>query len=165
MSFHHISKLSDRIFFGKYICPQTLEELNSVGVNLVIDCTTEVEKSRFGPSAGSLATVSFPIEDQGIASDESVKAIVAYICTKLTEGSTVYIHCRGGHGRSAVLAGIVYGTFENVYSSDAVLKKISEAHKARLTMNSKWRLLGAPQNKSQKDQVRRLLMASDLIVL
>ena len=68
----------------------------------------------------------------------------------------IYIHCKGGHGRSGVIAGYLYGITNNL-SHSKVLQELKNAHNRRIIVNTKCRKLGCPQTRSQKEQLKRLL--------
>jgi protein-tyrosine phosphatase len=63
----------------------------------------------------------------------------------------VYIFCRGGHGRSALIAALVL--IEKGVTNRDALRLIREAHGKRLVMEEKWRKMGAPQTTAQKSYV------------
>lgn len=55
-----------------------------------------------------LPVESFPIPDGGVpASAEAVASLVSNVLEALAQGQTVVIHCRGGLGRSGLVAGCV----------------------------------------------------------
>ncbi len=85
-----------------------------------------------------------------------MREVALQLCKRLYEGITVYIHCRGGHGRSATLAGLTYGLY-HAKKSSLVLKMVWEAHQARTEMKARWRKLGAPQRMLQKKQIIKIL--------
>lgn len=74
--------------------------------------------------------------------------------TILEHKGKVYIHCRGGHGRSAMIAAIVIAIVNNDISANDALLVVFGAHQSRKVMKPKWRFLGAPQTRSQKEFVR-----------
>ena len=63
----------------------------------------------------------------------------------------MYIHCKGGHGRSGVVAGYLYGITNNL-SYCEVLEELKKAHNRRKIVNTKCRRLGCPQTRCQKEQ-------------
>jgi protein-tyrosine phosphatase len=69
--------------------------------------------------------ISFPIADRGIPHMDGAAALARSICTRLSDGKSVTIHCRAGIGRSAVLAGCVLihaGTHDADRAFDAIGK-------------------------------------------
>ena len=55
--------------------------------------------------ARGLTHISFPIEDYSVpASANSLRQLVSQLAERLGRGETVGIHCRGGIGRSSVVA-------------------------------------------------------------
>lgn len=151
-SFDHISQLDTYIYFGKYPCNQVLEKLNELGIQTIINLTTSAEN--LNPYITNINIIYKPIIDRKILPDieliELIQSLRKYIC------NPIYIHCKGGHGRSGVVAGYLYGIVKNV-SCYEVLQKLKVAHNNRKIVNSKCRRLGCPQTRCQKEQLKRLL--------
>ena len=63
----------------------------------------------------------------------------------------IYVHCRGGHGRSGVVVACMLMLHGNTASTS--LSIVHDAHAARTTMTSRLRELGAPQTAKQKQYV------------
>lgn len=97
--------------------------------------------------------LSYPIVDKRQpASIISILSLIQII-TSLTN-KPVYLHCRGGHGRSAVVAICLYLYLYKINNLtpnyDSIVIAINNAHQSRKIMADRWRRLGVPQTKSQK---------------
>lgn len=146
------------VFFGAYPDPTTLAELLTTHhVRLFVDLTSAAEALPSYTLPPGVTRWSVPVVDQLTLADATAVALTQRIVALATP---TYIHCRGGHGRAAVIAALVYGYYYNV-SADKALTAIHTAHGARLKMDAKWRRLGAPQTALQKEQVKRLLAPYD----
>lgn len=154
--FKHVSVLSNNLCFSKYICDETLAELMSWEVTLIVNLCCESEKLPEYQTPGLIQRLNFPIPDRGTLPDQETIEIVRYLAQCLSLGHKICIHCKGGHGRSALIAGLLLGHY-NALTSGQVLKLVEVAHQRRLVMDAKWRRLGAPQTTQQKDQIKRLL--------
>lgn len=98
----------------------------------------------------------FPILDRKAPSITYLTRIVDYI---LSLDGSIYIFCKGGHGRSGTVASAIYGKLKNV-EGDEAMKAVHNKWKRYRDMDKirpKIRRLGVPQTKSQKDVVRKYL--------
>jgi protein-tyrosine phosphatase len=150
-----ISKVNEQIYFGKYPDNAILKALHEVGIKLIIDLTHFTDNL---PKYSSVVKrIEFPIVDMGIEDDELTLRNVMFIKSLFLNGhNPVYIHCRGGHGRSGVIACLLYGLVYNKTAEES-LEAIKGAHDNRKQMSRKMRILGSPQTSEQKLQVMRLL--------
>ena len=156
MTFNHISKVTSKIYFGKYVDREVENELISANVSVIVDVTHSFD--RLIPYTISFESdiIKFPIVDMETACDEDMIAFINFLCDYLNSGHVIYIHCKGGHGRSAVVAALLYGIYYRKIACQA-LSDIYIAHQKRRIMKRQWRQIGAPQNQRQIDQVIRIL--------
>jgi len=162
MEFHHISKLCDRIYFGKFPCKQTMAEIEPLGITHFIDCVTTGEYIfRNIPEYNlpeHIERIHFPIEDMGAEDDQTVLLFIDELLELLYSdpGYKIYVHCYGGHGRSATIAGILYGKLLGL-SHREVISIVRNSHQQRKTLRREWRYNGAISSDSQVQQIERLL--------
>ena len=104
--YNHIAKVTDKLYFGKYVDNEVLEELAHAGVDLIIDVTHRTD--HLDSYETSIKRVSFPVVDMNVASDERLEKLIKYLQGKYFRGQVIYIHCKGGHGRSACIAACLY---------------------------------------------------------
>lgn len=160
--FDHMAILHRQILFGKYICDATVPELRRAGADVIVDLT-ERDVERLTPYAvpDGMRYISFPVEDCHVRGDDAVlKLIDETLLPALRDGRTLYIHCLGGHGRSATVAGVLFGMFVGA-DAPMTLKLVHAAHQRRRVIKPEWRALGAPHASSQIAQIKRLLPAGD----
>jgi protein-tyrosine phosphatase len=102
--------------------------------------------------------IHFPIEDMGIEDDENVLLFIDELLELLYSdpGYKIYVHCYGGHGRSATIAGILYGKLLGL-SHIEIIPMVRKAHQLRKTLRREWRFNGAISSDSQVQQIERLL--------
>lgn len=135
-------KLTNTLYYG--IHPSKVKP--DFVVDHLIDLT---EKSEFPLYEGS---VRFPIRDRCSASSKTLKQIVEYI---LSLKGIVYIFCRGGHGRSGMVAAAVYGKLKGL-TGDQSLAHINQCwYEQRDLTKLKRKIikLGSPQTECQKRKV------------
>lgn len=67
----------------------------------------------------------------------------------INEQSKLYVHCRGGHGRSGLLVACLLRVLHNISGSEAISQTTTH-HNMRLNMKDKWKRIGSPQNIQQR---------------
>lgn len=103
-------------------CPGTLEvsldqalrELKAAGATALISLMTQAEMTKHRVeqlatqcAAHQLEWFHLPVEDEGAPTDEFTRAwpqVSARVHKRLDAGSSVAVHCKGGSGRTGVIA-------------------------------------------------------------
>jgi hypothetical protein len=156
-SYNHLSVLAPNICFSKYICEETLDELSHWGVTLILNLCEWSEGLDAYTAPPGVLVFSAPIPDMDTLLDRQAMTITHELHTYLTMGHKICIHCKGGHGRSALMAGLLLSKQDPTLSPTDVLTMVYQAHQKRRVMKPRWRRMGAPQTKEQKAQIRRLV--------
>lgn len=89
-------QVGERLFGGPY--PEEIP----ADVDFVIDLT---EKGELEPYPCACERRRLPIRDFGVPSREELKGILNTIDDALHYGRTVFVHCRGGIGRTGTVLG------------------------------------------------------------
>jgi predicted NAD-dependent protein-ADP-ribosyltransferase YbiA (DUF1768 family)/protein-tyrosine phosphatase len=152
--------IKDKALFGSYPTQETVELLEKEGVRCFIDLTNQEEYQKMFynlvPYFTKYKVIKYPIVDRRTPMDyKSFAQLIIEICSiieKLGPNEKIYLHCRGGHGRSGILVACIYCFYFGIRSEDALLYT-SICHSNRKIMNEKWRNIGSPQGKHQKDFV------------
>jgi protein-tyrosine phosphatase len=91
-----------------------MASLRELGVGLIVCLLTaeergELELTDAGPAAerAGIEFVHFPVPDFGVPDHAQVQPLLERLHQRLAEGDYVAVHCRGGVGRSSVVAGAV----------------------------------------------------------
>lgn len=160
MSFQEISAffIRDQCLFGAYPTQHQIHELEEWGVDLIVNLTNRYEKN-IRPYSTCAKTINFIISDN--KAPENVTefcALVIYIAKQINNNQKIYIHCKGGHGRSGVLvASILCYKFRiTPHESIRLTTKYHSTrpiHARRPKMNEYWKNKGSPQTKEQKEFV------------
>jgi len=151
----YIAKVNGDIYFGKYPCNEVLQALKELDIKTIVDLTHFTDNLNKYEVPEGMNRIVFPIVDMSIEKDKETVAFIILLRDILKDGK-IYIHCKGGHGRSGVITALLYGYTYNI-SGEQSLLVIKEAHSKRKTMHPKMRKMGSPQMKSQKKQVLKLL--------
>ena len=97
--------IKDKAMFGSFPTQQSVYELEKEGVKHFIDLTYHDEK-KIVPYITSQTYLNFPIMDQNIPTDlQAFSRLILHISKTVRElqiGEKLYIHCKGGHGRSGI---------------------------------------------------------------
>lgn len=150
--------LEDRGIFGRYPKQEVALFLHSLGITGFIDLTTPVESlPPYLPPELTSLHLSYPIPDRGAPTDpNNFHEFIATLVEQIRRGEKLYIHCRGGHGRSGLVVASILMAYYGLPASDA-LRLTRQYHQARPVMDPRWRRLGAPQTKRQKQFVHKFM--------
>lgn len=147
--------IKDKALFGSYPSQESVEILETNGVRYFVDLTEEGER-KINPYTTNYRIIKYPIKDRKVPHDWcSFAALIVYICDlikKLAEGEKIYIHCKGGHGRSGILVACLL-CYKFRLKPEQALELTNRYHSERQEMKEKWRKIGSPQCKIQKDFV------------
>lgn len=149
--------IENKALFGSFPTQETVELLENKGVRVFVDLTDSNEQ-KTEPYNTKYKYIKYPIEDWQIPQDwmsfAQLIIEISQIINDLKHDHLIYIHCRGGHGRSGMLVASILCYYYGLSPEDAI-KQTSRCHSNRQIMREKWRRLGSPQGKKQKDFVRR----------
>ena len=147
--------IEDKALFGSFPTQDEVNNLETLGVRCFIDLTN-TQEHRTIPYSTKYKYIKYPIVDRHIPADwKSFAQLIVEICRiiySLKDQEKVYIHCKGGHGRSGILVACILCHHLNISPYEA-LQKTSKYHAQRPEMRERWRKLGSPQGKKQKDFV------------
>jgi len=150
--------IKDRALFGSFPTQDSVNELENEGVKYFVNLTHSHEKKIVAYNT-NYTQLNYPITDRRTPTD--IKSFskfisqVSKIILNLEKGQKVYVHCKGGHGRSGIVVACLLCFIFNISPHDA-LKNTTKCHSKRSVMREKWRTLGSPQTLSQKNFVHKL---------
>jgi ribA/ribD-fused uncharacterized protein len=149
--------IKDKALFGSFPTQKAVNTLEENGVRYFVDLTCVGER-KTTPYKTKYNYIKYPITDRQAPRDwRSFAQLILKICSiisRLRSGELLYLHCKGGHGRSGV---VVAAVLCHIYGIDPVqsLRKTSHYHSQRKEMREKWRKMGSPQTKKQKEFVMK----------
>jgi protein-tyrosine phosphatase len=152
-----ISKLNDKIYFGKYPDKDILNSLKEIGIKVIVDLTHFTDNLPSYTLFEGVTRIEFPIVDRSVEEDESTLSLISTIKEHiLKDNYPIYIHCKGGHGRSGTITCILYGLLYNKIAEEAI-ETIKKAHSDRVNVSRRIRLSSSTQTEPQQLQITRLL--------
>jgi ribA/ribD-fused uncharacterized protein len=144
--------IDKKALFGSHPTQRAVEILESQGVRYFIDLTCPGE-SKITPYITQYTYIRYPIRDHRVPTDwGSFATLILRICNiikHLKDGEMVYIHCKGGHGRSGVVVACTLCQLYKIPPTEA-LHLTTSYHFKRVEMREKWRRIGSPQSVQQK---------------
>ena len=147
----------DVAYFGGYPTEKDFHELLSNEFTYFIDLTTLRERQRLDydysleiPYHSNLFYINFSIVDNNIPfSSKLFMEFLDFIATIFRTKKKVYIHCKGGHGRSCLLVASIfcYLFFQHPMDAFGLTKS---CHEKRIDLKQKYRGISCPQIYSQR---------------
>jgi len=141
-----------------------LDILMQLNMRVYVNLCRQHEINRFGDyermvtdynKEHGLQTPTFykcPIQDGSVTSDEMLDDIVDTIVREFQLPNTrIFVHCKGGHGRSSTIDSCVLMKLANRYDAEWALSVIGERYKTRVVKYN----VPAPNRPKQIAQVRR----------
>ena len=149
--------IEDISLFGSYPTQQFTEYLQEMGIEYFIDLTEENDKHIVKYQlAGNTKKINYPIRDKDIPDNiRTFSGFILYLMELIKSKKKMYVHCRGGHGRSGIVVACLIKLYYDI-DADTALDLTYECHQKRRVMRDRWRQLGSPQTLTQKKFVKDL---------
>jgi len=160
MSFREIAAffIRDQCLFGAYPTQHQIHELEEWGVDLIVNLTSRYEKN-IRTYSTFVKTINF-ISSDNKAPENVLEfcALIIHITKLIDQNQKIYIHCKGGHGRSGVLVASILCYKYRIMPHEAIqlttkYHSTRPIHARRPKMNEYWKSKGSPQTKEQKQFV------------
>jgi hypothetical protein len=150
--------IKDKALFGSYPSEMSVKELEDHGVRYFVNLTY-ADEDKIKEYHTNYQIITYNIKDRSVPHDlltfTQFISHLADIIKQLKISEKIYIHCKGGHGRSGlVVACLICYIFK--LSPYEALNYTSKCHSNRSVMRDKWRKIGAPQTHLQKKFVHQL---------
>jgi len=147
--------IKNTALFGTYPIQKSVDELEECGVRYFINLTYNYE-SKIVPYKTQYDYIQYSIKDREIPRNHKSFTKFLYkvscIIRNLKPNTYIYLHCRGGHGRSGIVVASIFSYMFNMNPSHSI-ELTSYFHSKRPIMRECWRKLGSPQTKLQKSFV------------
>ena len=153
--------------FGSWPSQDDITALIAWGVDVIVNLASASERKVTPytvPPDTNITVINFPIRDTSIPDDKiAFCSLVVKICDFLSKDMKVYIHCKGGHGRSGLLVAAVIAYTRRISPFDAIALT-NEYHSKRQVMKEIWRSIGSPQTGNQKKFVIDMFPVHDTAI-
>ena len=109
-----------------------------------------------------------PVTDQSVPSDtEHLIASLRLASRHLLHRREhcVFVHCKGGHGRSALFSGLLFAQLFPFVRPHQVIHLLTLAHRNRVNMRARYAMLPCPTHPRQRRYVRRFVSTFSAIPL
>jgi protein-tyrosine phosphatase len=150
--------IKDKAIFGSFPTQESVYELENEGVKYFVDLTDNEKEKLITSYITKYTYINYPIKDNYIPTDWIAFAMfilrITKIIRELRSKERLYIHCKGGHGRSGVVVASLLCTIFNLHPTEA-LEYTTKCHSNRSIMRDKWRKIGSPQTYLQKKFVQK----------
>jgi ribA/ribD-fused uncharacterized protein len=147
--------IKNKAYFGSYPSKESVEELQNNGVRYFVDLTCDGEKN-IDKYTTKYTYINYPIVDRSIPTDifNFSKFIIkiSNIIKNLKSDTYVYLHCKGGHGRAGITVACLLCNLYK-FTPEYSLELTTKYHSKRKNMREKWRKIGSPQTRQQKNFV------------
>ena len=146
----------DRCLFGAYPTQKDIEDLENYNVKLFVNLTTEEENLFDYRSKYDI--IKFPIIDRDIPDDNyNFVLLILFLENYINEikSSKIYIHCKGGHGRSAMVSACLLCRLEDI-SPDEAIDIVSDSHSKRKILKDKWKNKIFPNSRNQRFYLKKI---------
>jgi protein-tyrosine phosphatase len=150
--------IKDKAIFGSFPTQESVYELENEGVRYFVDLTDNDKEKKITSYITNYTYINFPIKDNYIPTDWIAFAMLILRITKiireLRSKERIYIHCKGGHGRSGIVVACLLCNIFELSPLDS-LEYTTKCHSNRSIMREKWRKIGSPQTYIQKRFVQK----------
>lgn len=153
--------LPRRILFGGYPSESDLVLLRNRNVTTILDLTVEhvpVPEEYYAYRNRWFRCLRYPIIDHQVPSGTlSFCSLIVGLASSLLSHpqENIYIHCRGGHGRSVLVSAILlHYLFRRSFKE--IIEWISWCHNLRPSSKIKWKQGLYPQNAQQRHFLRSM---------
>lgn len=142
--------IKDIVYFGGYPSEDWFKELIDFGITCFVDLTTNAEKENLEYNYKFKNTIFFPIRDNQapLVIDNYIKFIIR-LSNLIEKKEKIYIHCKGGHGRSGMVIASLMCYLENMFPREAI-DLTTRIHSVRILMKDKYRNRKCPENYKQR---------------
>lgn len=143
-------------YFGNFPSQSDINTMEDLGIHYFIDLTCEQDNLEKYTVSSNSFKVNLPIFDRSVPHDIfNFTLLILKSVELLRNGEKIYIHCKGGHGRSGILVACILKMYLNV-NTDKAIELTTKYHNERNGVRDKWKKMGCPQTYRQKKFVHKM---------
>jgi len=148
--------IKDQGYFGNYPSQSDINTMEKIGIHYFIDLTCEQDNLEKYKVSSNSFQVNLPIFDRSVPHDIfNFTLLILKSIELLRQDKKIYIHCKGGHGRSGILVACILKLYLNV-TTDKAIELTTTYHNERNGVRDKWKKMGCPQTYRQKKFVHKM---------
>jgi ribA/ribD-fused uncharacterized protein len=146
----------DQGYFGNFPSQTDINYMESIGIHYFINLTCDNENLTPYSVSNKSFKVDLPILDRKIPYDVfNFTLLILKSVYLLKNNRKIFIHCKGGHGRSGILVACILKLYLNI-SPEKAIELTTKYHNEREGVREKWKKIGSPQTFSQKKFVHKI---------
>jgi hypothetical protein len=156
--YDHISTLlPGRVYFGGYPSETMLSQLEQEQFTHIVNLTIDNEMAPY--RSIRMLMYEYPIPDHGVPRD--ILEYCEFLCFLrrlcVNENlSKIYIHCRGGHGRSSMICVSLWMLLHPDMELQPSITHVNQCHVTRKVLREKWRNKRVPFNHHQSTFLHKI---------
>lgn len=137
-------------YFGSYPTTECIQLLYDQHFDYMINLTVFQEKNLIQYKDPPIKVLYYPIKDNNVPQNwENFSYLVVWLSKQIEQGKRIFIHCKGGHGRSCLLITcIIYYLSDRMNAREAIEHTVY-IHNQRTDMSIRWKGIKSPFSKSQ----------------
>lgn len=149
----------NKVYFGPFPNQLMIDRLIDEKFDLVVNLTmyneniyneNEKEEDKIMYRIPKNKYIAYPIKDNDIPECPiSYCSLILKLKQYYEENKKIYIHCRGGHGRSGMVSTSLFISLKPDKNIKSVIEDINSSHINRTILRNKWKKKSAPFNYTQ----------------
>lgn len=154
--------IKDKLYFGPFPNQNMIDKMKEENFNFIVNLTMDDENIiQFNQEENQETKeeiyklpknmyLSYQIEDNGVPECPlSYSSFISKLYDIYKKDKKIYIHCRGGHGRSGMVS---VSLVSNIYPNKnikEIIDAVNKSHIDRIILRNKWKKKQAPFNYNQ----------------
>ena len=136
--------------FGCYPNQQVIRQLEDEQFDLIVKLTCDPEKNTH-PYQTFIERLHYPIRDNNTPLDwESFSIfIVKLLSLYILQNKKIFIHCKGGHGRSCLVVACLLYCLNSSYNARSAIENVIKIHNKRQDLSLRWKNIRSPFSRTQ----------------
>jgi hypothetical protein len=138
--------IPNMIYFGPYPSQIMVDELEKNKFDIIVNLTEHPSLYKVDASK----VIHYPICDNSFP--HNIKSYINLIITLkhcFYKGLKIYIHCRGGHGRSSMTCVSLMYILVPSFQLYETIQYVNQCHNARVNLRTRWKKRKSPFNMEQ----------------
>jgi len=139
--------MPNHLYFGPFPNQRMIDRLHEEGFNVILNLTIPGEEQMYYLHEG-MEYLSYPIPDNRYPLCVMSYATLVTHIKYLAMTKKIYVHCRGGHGRSGMTCvSIIYAIYP--FDLRESIAFVNQSHNERNMLRNKWKKRNSPFNYDQ----------------